>query len=192
MLVCLCKAKTEFNRESCEAAISVTGTNHQEDWNALAWHYQSKLGKVKRFVLTLPRGWIILLNGFSEGKPFSAVLWGFYLMSQQERPVKGTRASPELLSPHYSAVSGSNTAIIVSSFHLIMSLVGFQIFSLNFLGLEFSQARRDPRCCCRPRNPWFKTDKRLLSQNIAQITAFSAGGEFSGNGMCGFPPSGCC
>jgi len=55
----------ELNRENFEAAFSVTGTNHQEDWNALAWCYQNKLAKVKRFVLTLIHGWIILLNGFS-------------------------------------------------------------------------------------------------------------------------------
>lgn len=161
----------EFNRKSSEAAFSVTGTNHQEDWNSLAWHYQNKLGKVKRFVLTLIRGWIILLNGFSEGKPFFTFLWGFYLISQQERPVKGTRASPELLSLHYSAVSGSNTGIIASSFHLIMSVSVFLVFSLNFLVLEFSQARRDQRWCCRPRNPWFKTvsDSFLKTLHKSQL-----------------------
>lgn len=163
MLICLRKAKMEFNRESCEAGYFVTGTNHQEDWNALAWHYQNDLGKVKRFVLTFIRGWIILLNGFSKGKPFLTVLWEFYLMSQQERPVKGTRASPELLNFLYSAVTGSNSGIIANSFHSMMSLVGFQLgvwfFSLNFLVWEFSQGRRDPRCCCRWRNPWLKTHK---------------------------------
>lgn len=58
-------------------------------------------------------------------------------MSQQERPVKGTRASPELLNLPYSAVTGRNTGIIANSFHSIMSLAGFQ---LGFLGyfLKFS------------------------------------------------------
>lgn len=139
MLICLRKAKMEFNRESCEAGYFVTGTNHQEDWNALAWHYQNDLGKVKRFVLTFIRGWIILLNGFSKGKPFLTVLWEFYLMSQQERPVKGTRASPELLNFLYSTVTGSNSGIIANSFHSVMSLVGFQLgicfFFLKFSGL---------------------------------------------------------
>lgn len=46
-------------------------------------------------------------------------------MSQQERPGKGTRASPELLSLHHTAVSGSNTDITASPFHLTMSLVSF-------------------------------------------------------------------
>lgn len=53
-------------------------------------------------------------------------------MSQQERPVKGTRASPELLNLPYSAVTGSSTDIIANSFHSIMSLVGFQLGLLCF------------------------------------------------------------
>lgn len=60
-------------------------------------------------------------------------------MSQQERPVKGTRASPELLNLPYSAVTGSNSGIIANSFHSMMSLVGFQLgvwfFFLKFSGL---------------------------------------------------------
>lgn len=139
----------EFNRESCEAGYFVTGTNHQEDWNALAWHYQNNLGKVKRSVLTFICGWIILLNGFSEAKPFLTVLWEFYLMSQQERPLKGSRASPELLNLPYSAVTGSNTGIIANSFNSATSLVGFQLaffvfvffLKLSGLGVFMGQER---------------------------------------------------
>lgn len=60
-------------------------------------------------------------------------------MSQQERPVKGTRASPELLNLPYSAVTGSSTGIIANSFHSIISLVGFQlglVFGLFFFSLN--------------------------------------------------------
>lgn len=54
-------------------------------------------------------------------------------MNQQERPVKGTRASPELLNLPYSAVNGSSTGIIANSFNSVMSLVGFQlVFFVGF------------------------------------------------------------
>lgn len=70
-------------------------------------------------------------------------------MSQQERPLKGSRASPELLNLPYSAVTGSNTGIIANSFNSATSLVGFQLaffvfvffLKLSGLGVFMGQER---------------------------------------------------
>lgn len=68
-------------------------------------------------------------------------------MRQQERPVKGTRASPALLSFYQPAVSGNNIDIIASSCLMIISFRALQFcycFCFPYIIIFWSQEIQVP------------------------------------------------
>lgn len=138
-------------KQSCEAAFYVTGTNYQEDWDALTWHYRSKLGKVERFVLTLICGWdnSVKLTFWGETN-FDSLLFATVLLNE---PVKktgeGHQGKPCLLSLCCPAGSGSSVAIIAiscdyCSLWLWTSQLFTDFFVIVFVSLKFSVSGVSP------------------------------------------------